>query len=136
MSWQDILHAQLGTDEGYRKMPYTDSVGKLTIGVGRNLTDVGLHDDEIALLLTNDMAAAESVARSLLFVFDNLSDFRKAVVCNMAFNLGSKLGDFHDMLTAIRASQWDKAADAMLDSVWAKQVGARATRLAEQMRAG
>ena len=129
MSWQDTLRAQLSVDEGYRKMPYTDSVGKLTIGVGRNLTDVGLHDDEISMLLANDMAMAESAARALLNNFDDLSDTRKAVICNMAFNLGAHtLGTFHSTLQAIRDERWDDAASAMLASQWAQQVGARAQR--------
>ena len=33
--------------EGRRAFPYHDTVGKLTIGVVRNLTDRGLSDDEI-----------------------------------------------------------------------------------------
>src|SRR4051812_27390106 len=39
---RDALVNQLIIDEGLKLSPYTDTVGKLTIGVGRNLTDVGI----------------------------------------------------------------------------------------------
>lgn len=137
MSYQEILKAQLSTDEGWRKLPYTDTVGKLTIGVGRNLSDVGLHDDEISLLLVNDMAVAEAACRGLFPNFDDLSDARKAVVCNLAFNMGAHVfGTFKDTLAAIREGRFDDAATDMLASHWAQQVGARAQRLADAMRQG
>src|SRR5450631_3780071 len=104
-------------------MPYTDSVGKLTIGVGRNLTDTGVHDDEIALMLTNDMAWSEAGVRKLVPGFDALSDFRKAVLCNMCFNMGeSTFSGFKGMLKAVNEGRFDDAADAMLASHWAAQV--------------
>ena len=137
MSYRDTLRAQLSTDEGYRTKPYKDPVGKLTIGVGRNLDDVGLRDDEIALLLDNDMSVAEKAARTLLPNFDELTDLRKAVVCNMAFNMGQAVfSQFHSTLKAINEGRWDDAADGMLASHWAQQVGERAKRLADAMRVG
>ena len=112
-------------------------MGKLTIGVGRNLSDVGLHDDEIALLLTNDMAWAEAAVRKHVPAFDDLTDFRKAVLANMMFNMGDGIfSAFTTMLKAVNDGRWDDAADAMLASHWAAQVKGRANRLADQMRAG
>lgn len=136
MSFRDILSDQLKVDEGVRAKPYRDIVGKLTIGVGRNLDDVGLRADEIDYLLGNDMKVAETLARTMLPNFDDLTDARKAVVCNMAFNLGLRLGGFKETLAAIRAGRWNDAADNMLASVWAQQVGARAQRLSDAMRSG
>lgn len=49
---------QLVRDEGLRLHPYIDSVGKLTIGVGRNLTDMGISQAETEMLLSNDIANA------------------------------------------------------------------------------
>lgn len=137
MSYLDILHRELPIDEGSRAHPYRDTVGKLTIGVGRNLDDVGLRPNEIYYLLDNDIADAEDTARSIVDTFDQLSDERKAVLVNMAFNLGrDRLMGFAQMLQAVRDERWDDAAAAMLDSKWAIQVGARATRLADAMRRG
>jgi lysozyme len=59
------------------------------------------------------------------------------VIINMAFNLGVyRLGKFHKMRQAVYSSDWNRAADEMLDSRWAQQVGERAQRLAQMMREG
>lgn len=44
-----MLLSELSRDEGRRLKPYLDTVGKTTIGVGRNLTDVGISEDECDL---------------------------------------------------------------------------------------
>ena len=124
-------------DEGLRLKPYKDSVGKLTIGIGRNLDDVGISHDEALLFLNNDIDRTEARLRTELPWYLNLDDARKGVLVNMAFNMGvDKLLAFHNTLAFVQSGQYDKAADAMLDSLWAKQVGIRAKRLAEQMRSG
>ena len=137
MDHRDVVRAQLRIDEDVRAKPYRDTVGKLTIGVGRNLDDVGLHPDEIALMLDNDIVAAELTARVLFPSFDGLSVNRRAVLVNMAFNLGqARLSGFGNMRAAVAAGEFYRAAEEMLDSKWAQQVGIRAQRLALQMREG
>lgn len=137
MSHRDIVRAQLRIDEGVREKPYRDTVGKLTIGCGRNLDDVGVRPDEIALMLDNDIAEAEATAKVLFPGFDSLSENRRAVLVNMSFNLGStRLAAFQRFRDAVAAGQWERAAAEMLDSRWAEQVGIRAQRLAKQMREG
>lgn len=137
MDYLDILHAQLRVDEGVRSHPYTDTAGRLTIGIGRNLTDNGLSRGEIALMYDNDLAVAERAARNLVRSFDSLDDARKAVIVNMAFNMGeATLAQFVNTLKFIEAKDWQQAATAMLSSRWAGQVGARAQRLAQSMRGG
>lgn len=136
MTFRDDLAMQLRVDEGDKQFPYTDTVGKLTIGVGHNLTDNGLSQRIRDLILEEDMGIAETLARTLLPNFDVLTDARKAVVCNMAFNLGRRLMGFAETLAAIRDERWDDAATAMLDSKWAQEIGDRATRLAKAMREG
>jgi lysozyme len=134
---RDIVRAQLRIDEDVRAKPYRDSVGKLTIGVGRNLDDVGLRPDEIALCLENDIAEAEADARVLFPGFDGLSANRRAVLVNMAFNLGrQRLAGFARFRAAVEARNFSVAAAEMLDSRWAEQVGIRARRLAQQMIEG
>jgi lysozyme len=128
---------QIRQDEGVRRFPYTDTVGKTSIGVGRNLTDVGLSDTEIDFLLQNDIKAVEDTLKLRLPWFPALNEVRQAVLINMTFNIGfNRLDQFPAMLTAIARGTWDLAAQEMLDSIWAKQVGARALRLAQQMRTG
>ncbi|OPZ48986.1 MAG: hypothetical protein BWY95_00416 [Bacteroidetes bacterium ADurb.BinA104] len=55
----------------------------------------------------------------------------------MCFNLGIKgLLEFKNTLTFIAAGDWERAANGMLASKWAKQVGKRAIELSELMRKG
>lgn len=137
VSHRDIVRAQLRIDEDVRTKPYRDSVGKLSIGVGRNLDDVGLSTDEINYLLENDITRAETDCVKLFANFDTLSDNRRAVLVNMGFNLGrDRLAGFKKFRAAVEACDFDRAAKEMLDSRWASQVGMRALRLAKQMKEG
>lgn len=137
MSYRDILRPQLKVDEGVRVKPYRDTVGKLTIGVGRNLDDVGLRADEVNYLLEKDIDVAEATARVLFPSFDDLSQSRQAVLVNMAFNVGqTRLAGFAKLRAAVAAGNYDAASREMLDSGWASQVGNRAVRLATMMRNG
>lgn len=136
MSYLDIARAQLATDEGRKEKFYIDSLGVPTIGHGRNLRDVGLRPDEIEYLFANDLVEADVVARKMCPSFDSLSNNRKAVLVNMAFNLGYKLSGFVKVRQAVEAKEWDLAADEMMKSTWASQVGDRARRLSRMMREG
>jgi lysozyme len=130
------LLSELNRDEGRRLKPYLDTVGKTTIGVGRNLTDVGISDVECNLLLEND------VMRSIMWLdrhlpwWRSLDAVRQRVIINMAFNMGRKLLTFANTLAAMQRGDYEAAANGMLASKWATQVGARAYRLATMMRTG
>lgn len=131
------LTEQLLLHEGIRLKPYKDTVGKLTIGVGRNLTDRGLTKDEALYLLANDIADATADCRRYLEFFDRLDDVRQRVLIDMCFNLGIHgLLAFKTTLGHVAAGRYDAAADAMLQSKWAEQVSRRAHRLAAWMRTG
>jgi lysozyme len=131
------LKDQLVRDEELCLKPYTDSVGKLTIGVGRNLTDKGISVQEAQLLLANDISAATAELQTALPWTATLDDVRKGALLNMAFNMGiGGLLEFHDFLSKMQAGNFSGAAGAMLDSLWARQVGARATRLSMQIQTG
>lgn len=131
------INEQLKRDEGVRGFPYTDTAGKLTIGVGRNLTDVGIFPDEIDYLLQKDIDRATATLLVQLPWFHTLDDARQGVLVNMCFNMGWKgLSGFQDTLSAFERGDWEAAATHMLDSLWAKQVNERANRLAEQVRTG
>jgi lysozyme len=131
----DQLKRDLRRDEGERAKPYVDTVNKITIGVGRNLTDIGLSPDEIELLLDNDCARAFALASTFPW-FPALDDVRQRVVLNLAFNLGSQLLQFHDTLGAIARGAYVVAADALQHSKWFSQVGRRGPRLVAMLRTG
>lgn len=131
------LAKQLRSDEGVRSKMYKDSVGKWTVGVGRNIEDNGLRDNEIELMLQNDIADVEKQLDRALPWWRNLSDVRQQALANMCFNLGiTKLLTFKTTLSHLQSGRYSQAADSALASLWAGQVGQRAQRIAEQIRKG
>lgn len=138
MTNRDRLRDQLVRHEALRLRPYVDTVGKLTIGVGRNLDDTGITPDEAMYLLSGDIDRA---TRGLVARYPNwfpaLDPVRQAVLVNMAFNLGQAgLASFTHTLASIARGEYVQAASQILESKWARQVGARARELSAQMRTG
>jgi lysozyme len=129
------LRRELIRDEGLRLKPYRDTVGKLTIGVGRNLDDAGIDREEALHLLDNDIRRAGEVMRRALDWWPALDDVRKRALINMYVNLGwPRLRKFRRMLGAMKRGDFDTAAAEALDSRWAEQVGKRATRIAKLIK--
>lgn len=133
----DQLVQDLIRDEGIRLKPYTDTVGKTTIGIGRNLDDVGITNNEAMILCRDDIIQVVGGLNSKLTWWTTLSEARQRVLANMAFNMGvNNLLEFKKMLAALSSGDYEEAAREMLNSTWATQVKDRAIRLAEQMRQG
>ena len=128
---------QLKGHEGFRSKPYRDTVGKLTIGYGRNLDDVGITRAEGGMLLDNDVAKALVEVKNIP-CFHLLSEARQACLLNMAFNMGiGGLLKFKNMLAAMDRGDFEAAAHSMLSSLWFTQIGThRAEGLVKQMRTG
>lgn len=131
-----ILKATLVADEGLRLHPYIDTVGKTSIGIGRNLTDVGISSEEADYLCASDISRAIRLLDSRRPEWATLDDVRQRVLVNMAFNLGGRVFGFRKMWAALVKRDFETAAAEMLDSRWAQQVGARANRLALAMITG
>lgn len=122
--------------EGVRHFPYHCTAGKLSIGVGRNLTDRGLSDAEIEFLFENDLRVAYSTASSYPY-FRRLDPQRQAALIDMAFQLGGpRFAGFAKMHAALKDGDFERAADECLDSLYAAQVPTRANRIAEIVRTG
>ncbi len=137
----DVLRAELRRDEGLpggrpALRPYRDTVGKLTIGYGRNLDDVGITALEADALLEHDIAVAIGALSVRLPWFGTLDPVRQRVLINMSFMGVEKLLGFHRMLAAMQQGDYETAARELLQSKYATQVGARAERLAALMRKG
>ena len=127
---KDRLKETLIRHEGIRLKPYKDSVGKITIGIGRNLDGTGISTEEAGLMFLNDLDRVETELCTNFKWFTNLSDVRQEVLMNMCFNLGiTKLKKFVKFLKAVEQGNWSKAALEMRDSKWAKQVSNRADEL-------
>lgn len=130
----DALKKQLILHEGLKLTPYRCTADKLTIGVGRNLDDVGITQQEAEFLLDNDiLRCADDLDRNMSWWRD-LSEVRQRVLIDMVFNLGiSRFMKFQNMIDALANGNHAGAAAEMLDSRWANQVGQRAMRLANAM---
>lgn len=121
--------------EGYRQFAYRDTVGKLTIGIGRNIDDRGISEDEAEYMLNNDIDLCLSDLSRNIPGFNELPETVQVVLVDMCFNLGiTRLMKFKKTLLYINEGLYYKAADEMLDSSWARQVGTRAPELSEMMR--
>ena len=158
------LKDQLILHEGLKLKPYKCPANKWTIGVGRNLEDVGLSKDEqLKLFGTSGLSRKEVIDRLLargiseeeaLFLLDNdiekctadvkrfpwfesLNSVRQKVIIDMRLNLGlAGLKGFKRMISALEQGDYDKAAEEMKDSKWYYQVGIRGRRLVKMMKAG
>lgn len=133
----DRLKKALVRHEGLKLKPYTCTAGKLTIGVGRNIQDVGISNEEAMMLLNNDIENIVKDLNRALPWWQNIYDCRKEVIANMVFNMGiSTVLTFKNTLQAVKDGKYSEAAKMMLQSKWASQVGNRAKELAAQMETG
>lgn len=123
-------------DEGRKPKPYVDTVGKISIGIGRNLTDNGLSQDEIDYLFANDYKRVEQELAPHKWYTKQPEGVRNALF-NMCFNMGiNRLLGFKKMIAALDNRNYTIAAIEALNSKWAKQVGQRAKDIAAMIRDG
>lgn len=134
---REQLKMQLEVDEGLRLKPYRCTAGKLSIGIGRNLDDNGITRGEAMFMLDQDIIKVERELDRELPWWRKMSEIRQQAIANLCFNVGiTRLKGFRKMLAFAQAGKYNEAANEMLDSKWAKQVGLRANRLAHMMRNG
>lgn len=130
------LKEELIRDEGIRAKAYLDSKGIPTIGIGHNLQKP-ISSAAIEQIYADDLAEVFTDLNKFLPWWTSLNLVRQRVLANMCFNMGiGTLLEFRNALGAMKAGDWFRASQEMLNSEWAKQVGARADRLAQMMYAG
>ena len=139
--------SMLKEDEGLRYQVYDDSTGKAlkkgdtltgypTIGVGRELSMLGLSDQEVHILLSNDIDRVIIEAESFPW-YKYLNEARAIAVISMLFSLGkTKFNKFVKFQSALLKQDWEKASEEMMDSRAAKQLPIRYTKLSTMMRSG
>ena len=79
------LVADLERDEGCELLPYTDTVDKLTVGIGRNLTDRGISLEEAHYLLQRDIDLVVADLDRALPWWREMTPARQRVLANMCF---------------------------------------------------
>jgi lysozyme len=127
----------LRRQEGVKNTLYKCTSDKWTIGVGRNLEDVGLSDEEIDYLLENDIERTEELLDEYMDWWRDLDSIRQEAMVNFVFNVGIGTAQkFKKAMTALEEQDYDTAADEMMDSNWSKQVGKRAEEVTEMIRTG
>ena len=149
----ESLFTQLARHEGVKRKPYVDTTGNLTVGIGFNLNDSsnrkilaklgikqddlkkGLSDQQIKALFDESLRIAKSDALKFLPNLNSHPVQVQNTIIDMAFNLGlPKLNKFVEFKKSLQKRDYKNAASHMLDSLWAKQVGNRATYLANLVR--
>ncbi len=145
-------------NEGWHSTAYPDSVGIPTVGVGFNLLRddapskilalgldydavrhgrLALSEAQIAALLAQDLEKAMAGAAALVPGWSALTPSRRRALVDMAFNLGvGGLGKFSRFLAAVNREDWQCAEAEIVDSLYFRQLGARARRNAAAIRHG
>ena len=136
----EALKADLERDEGRVPYAYTDSEGYWTCGVGflidRN-KGAKIPDAVIDFWLDYEVKSKVRTLETVFPWWPSLNDARQRVVANMAYQLGVEgVMKFKKMIAALQNGDYDRAADEMADSLWAKQTPSRAQRLMTLMRIG
>lgn len=140
------LREQLEIDEGVKYDIYLDHLGYPTFGIGHLITEddpeygqsVGteVSKERVEEAFEKDCEWVVRDCHKLYDSFDDLPEEVQQIVANMMFNLGyPRLSAFKGMKAGVDSQDWNEAADQMVDSRWYRQVGARAERLVERMRA-
>lgn len=142
-----LTTALIKAEEGCRLTAYKDSVGVYTIGHGYNLEAHGHDKAECAGLVWTQEQADAALQDEIDLVVSQLDrrwpewvrldDVRKAAIVSAVYQLGAP-GAAHFLATiaAIRSHDWDKAAEQMLKSRWARQTPKRVQRNAAMIRTG
>jgi lysozyme len=134
---RDALRKQLIRHEGLRLKPYKDSMGILTIGVGRNLDHVGLYEDEAMFMLERDIDRCLTGLAKRYAWFKDLGAVRQRALVDLAFNLGfATLATFTGTLAALARGDYEDAADHLQASLWYRQVASRGPRIVGMIRTG
>lgn len=140
------LREQLKIDEGVKYEVYDDHLGYKTFGIGHlvKATDeeygapVGtpVSEERVNSVFDKDVETYIDESKK---VFGNLEDMpqeAQQVIINMCFNMGApRLSQFKKFIKAINDEDWKTASVEMLDSRWASQVGIRANRLSDRIKA-
>lgn len=122
--------------EGFRQYPYIDTLDKITIGIGRNLSDRGLECSEVDLLFQNDVNYFYQRLLSEFPWFSLLNQARQIALIDMCFMGFQHFLTFHDMIAALEKQDFVNAAKCIIDSKYEKEVGHRAREIAEIIETG
>lgn len=131
---KETLEQMIERHEGCRYLPYVDSVGVQTIGIGHNLHKQ-LSRAAVEQIFRDDIADAKADCLHQFPWYADLTERRQWAMIDLCFNMGiNRLLAFKNFLLAMSLGDYDTAADHLLDSLYAKQVKGRAHEIAGMIR--
>ena len=144
---REAVYNQLKVDEGVVYEIYHDHLGYPTFGVGHlvlksdeeygQAVGTPVSKERVRECFEKDLNTAIDECYTLYGpgTFLNFPQEVQEILVNMMFNLGRpRLSKFKNFHAALIAQDWVKASEEMKDSLWYRQVGARAERLVERMK--
>ena len=121
--------------EGFRSKVYQCTEGYDTIGYGFAIKDLILDEDIAEEILIRKLERLKRNANSRFKWLEDMPVVVQEVVLNMCYQLGvTGVSKFKKALKAMEDGDWEKAADEMLDSKWAKQTPGRAKEMSDIIR--
>ena len=140
------LREQLKIDEGVKYEVYDDHLGYKTFGIGHLITAkdeeygaiIGtiVSEKRVNAVFDTDVNTYIDEAKKVFGNLEEMPQEAQQVIVNMCFNMGSpRLSQFKKFIKAIHDEDWATASVEMLNSKWAKQVGERANRLSDRIKA-
>lgn len=133
----ESLRTSLINHEGWRNLPYEDSEGNETIGIGHLLTKP-ISNAAINQIFEDDIAEAIDELDRFFPGWRNHDHTRQNVLVELCFNMGpQRLAGFKLMWAALNARDYPEAKKQLLDSRWRRQVKeTRANTLADMLERG
>lgn len=129
------MREQLILHEGLKLQVYKCTSDKLTIGVGRNIEDRGISEETAMQMLDEDINIVHEELQNVFEDFNSMPEIVQESLIDLAFNMGTPtLLKFKNAVAALQSQQWGTAADELLDSRYARQVGQRAKTIADNIR--
>jgi len=140
------LREQLKIDEGVEYRVYNDHLGYKTLGIGHLVVPGDLEydapvgpyvsEDRVNEIFDKDVITYIDETKKVFGNLEGMPEEAQQVLVNMCFNMGApRLAKFKNFIRAIHDENWETASVEMLDSIWATQVGLRAIRLSERIKA-
>ena len=117
--------------EGFKAKPYQDSLGVWTIGHGLTW----ISEEESTEIAKGRLAANLKHIEKLWPWLEDHPQVITEVIVEMTYQMGvAGVGGFKNMLSAIQAGDYTKAAQEGINSRWAKQTPSRANELMNIVR--
>ena len=149
------VYEEISADEGKVLHAYLCSEHHKTVGIGHKVLETDAENSLYIYGAGDDVADDQSISEGRCYElfqedvqvaiggceriygnWEELPQEAQHILVNMCFQLGlGGLSKFKNFKVAIEDYQWQRAAEEMLDSRWAKQTPERAERLKSRMLA-